>query len=101
MLLAVYLIKAVVDPLRVFATNYYNKYPKLGKMVLNLIKAAQMKENQFVAVRIFSLRPFFLLKHQIIIKSALTWLEYTNKNLWGGESPTSSTKYGLAITFKH
>ena len=26
---------------------------------------------------------------QIIIKSAINWLEYTNKNLWGGESPTS------------
>ena len=37
LLLAVYLFKAVVDP-------------KLGKMVLNVIKAAQMKENQFVAV---------------------------------------------------
>ena len=33
LLLAVYLIKAVVDPLRVFSTNYYNKYPKLDKMV--------------------------------------------------------------------
>ena len=31
LLLAVYLIKAVVDPLRLF--YYYNKYPKLGKMV--------------------------------------------------------------------
>ena len=30
--LAVYLIKAVMDPLRVFSTNYYNKYSKLGKM---------------------------------------------------------------------
>ena len=35
---------------------------------------------------------------QIIIKSALNWLEYTNKNLWGGESPTT---LGLAIAFKH
>ena len=33
LLLAVYLIKAVMDPLRVFSTNYYNKYPKLGKIV--------------------------------------------------------------------
>ena len=33
LLLAVYLIKAVVDPLRVLSTTYYNKYPKLGKMV--------------------------------------------------------------------
>ena len=31
--LAVYLIKAVVDPLRVFSTNYYNIYPKLCKIV--------------------------------------------------------------------
>ena len=36
LLLAVYLIKAVVDPLHVFSTNYYNEYPKL--------------DNQFVAV---------------------------------------------------
>ena len=36
--------------MRVFSTNYYNKYPKFGKIVLNVIKAAQMKENQFVAV---------------------------------------------------
>ena len=54
--LAVYLIKAVVDPLCVFSTNYYNKYPKLSNLVQNVIKAAQMytnlywKENQFVAV---------------------------------------------------
>ena len=34
---------------------------------------------------------------QIIIKSALTWLEYTNKNLWDGESPTSAAKSGLTI----
>ena len=64
LLLAVYLIKAVVDPLRVFSTNYYNKYPKLGKMVKNVIKAA--KTHLFC---------------QINFKSALTWLEYTNKNL--------------------
>ena len=50
LLLAVYLINALVDPLRVFSTNYYNKYSKLGKMVQNVIKAAQMKDNQFVAV---------------------------------------------------
>ena len=31
--LAVYLIKAVVDPLRVFSTNYYHKYPKLCEIV--------------------------------------------------------------------
>ena len=31
--LAVYLIKSVVDPLLGFFTNYYNKYPKLDKMV--------------------------------------------------------------------
>ena len=45
-----YLIRAVVDPLRDFSINYYKKYPKLGKKVLNVIKAAQMKENQSVAV---------------------------------------------------
>ena len=39
-----------MDPLRDFSINYYKKYPKLGKMVLNVIKAAQMKENQSVAV---------------------------------------------------
>ena len=50
LLLVVLLIKTVVNPLRVFSTNYCNKYPKLGKMVQNVIKAAQMKENQFVAV---------------------------------------------------
>ena len=33
LLLAVDLIKAVVDPLRVFLASYYNQYPKLGKMV--------------------------------------------------------------------
>ena len=33
LLLAVYLFKAVVDPLRVVSTNYYNKYPKLGEIV--------------------------------------------------------------------
>ena len=48
--LAVYLIKAVVDPLRLIFTNYYNKYPKLSKMIQNVIKAAQMEENQFLAV---------------------------------------------------
>ena len=31
--LAVYLIKAMVDPLRAFSTNHYNKYPKFGKIV--------------------------------------------------------------------
>ena len=65
-----------------------------------MIKAAQMKENE-----VFSLRPIVfahtLLFCQIIIKSALTWLEYTDKNIWGGESPTSATTYGLAIAFKH
>ena len=50
LILAVYLIKTVLDPLRVFSTNYHNKYPKLGKMVQKVIKTAQMKENQFVAV---------------------------------------------------
>ena len=35
-----------MDPLRVFSTNYY----KLGRMVQNVIKAAHMKENKFVAV---------------------------------------------------
>ena len=40
----------MVDPLRDFSNNYYNKYPKLGKMVQKVIKAAQMKENQCVAV---------------------------------------------------
>ena len=38
LLLAVYLIKAVVDPLRIFSTNYYNKYPKWSKMGQNVIK---------------------------------------------------------------
>ena len=33
MLLAVYIIKAGMDPLCVFSTNYYNKYPKMSKMV--------------------------------------------------------------------
>ena len=33
LLLSVYIIKAEVDPLRVFSTNSYNKYPKLGKIV--------------------------------------------------------------------
>ena len=40
MLLAVYLIKARVDPLSVFSTDYYNKHPKLSKIVQNVIKAA-------------------------------------------------------------
>ena len=35
------------------------------------------------------------------LKSALNWLEYTNKNPWGGESPTSTTKSGFALAFKH
>ena len=38
---------------------------------------------------------------QIIIKSAPAWLEYTNRNFGGGESPTSATKIGLATAFKH
>ena len=38
---------------------------------------------------------------QIIIKSALNWLEDTNKNLWGGKSPTSPTQSGFAIAVKH
>ena len=33
LLLEVYLFKAVVDPLRVISTNYYNEYPKLVKIV--------------------------------------------------------------------
>ena len=33
LLLAVHLFKAVVDQLRIFSTNYYNKYPKLGEIV--------------------------------------------------------------------
>ena len=45
LLLAVYLIKAVVNPLRVFSTNFHITYPKLGRMIYNVIKAAQMKEN--------------------------------------------------------
>ena len=50
LLLAVHLIKAVVDPLCVFSTIYEIKYLKLGKIVQNMIKAAQVKNNQFVAV---------------------------------------------------
>ena len=34
-----------------------------------------------------------LLFCKIIIKGALNWFEYTNKNLWGGESPTSPTEF--------
>ena len=36
-LLGVYLIKAAVDQLCIFSTNYYNKYPELSKMVQNVI----------------------------------------------------------------
>ena len=66
-----------------------------------------MRENQFFAVvygffpsghLFFAQTPPFC---QIIIKSVLPWLEYTNKNLWDDESPTSATKYGLTVTFKH
>ena len=38
---------------------------------------------------------------QIIIKRALTWLEYTNQNLCGGDSSTSAAQYGFAIALEH
>ena len=46
-LIAVYLIKAGVDTLCVFSTNYYNNYPELNEMVQKVIKAAQMYTNPY------------------------------------------------------
>ena len=67
--LAVYLIKAVVDPLRVFSTNYYNIYPKLCKIVKKVIKAAQMRGTICsCSLRFFFLRPFCLLTHPFFAK---------------------------------
>ena len=47
MILAVYLIKSGVNQLCVFSTHYYNKYPKLSKIVRNVIKVAQMYTNPY------------------------------------------------------
>ena len=64
-LLAVYLIKAVVIPLRVFSTNYYKEYPKLSKMVQNVMKAAQNEGEPIcgcsvrVSLRLFLVPPYF------------------------------------------
>ena len=106
MLLAVYLIKTGVDLLCVFSKNFYKKYFKLSIIVQNVIKAALMYTNPYihlVAVCQGILNPtlsnththsFFLYYYKKCIK--LAWIK--NKNLWGGELLTSSTK---SIACKH